>query len=197
MRKTVNDFNLTKRAPRTAPWRKVFSSVSWGETARKSDKPTSSPLQINKGKEDTGAALREFRGGGTCVQGRGLRGAPCHRSLLVSAVSAVGPVSGWTSCWAYLSGPWGLWLFLKSLVLGTCLQLWNPPTQESSASWCRPLRRPLCPHFWVPPQNCLSQTVQLCRSFLSASPPATCRLLETLACTYMTPPSLVSCLLLA
>lgn len=71
MRKTVSDFSLTERAPSTTPWRKDFSSVSWDETPRNSDEPSSSPLQINKGKEDTGSEHPPWpwgsSGEGACV----------------------------------------------------------------------------------------------------------------------------------
>ena len=151
MRKTVNDFNLTKRASRTAPWRKVFSSVSWGETARKSDKPTSSPLQINKGKEDTGAALREFRGGGTCVQGRGLRGEarpatdPCWCQLCLRwGQSLDGPRAGLICLAPGASGcSWSLWFWALASsceilphrrVLPPDADLWGGPCVLTSGS---------------------------------------------------------------
>lgn len=152
MRKTVNDFNLTKRAPSTAPWRKVFSSVSWGEKARKSAEPTSSPLQINKGKEDTGAALREFRGGGTCVQGRGLRGVPCHRSrwcqlCLRWGQSLDGPRAGLICLAPGASGcSWSLWFWALASsceilphrrVLPPDADLWGDPCVLTSGSLSR------------------------------------------------------------
>ena len=208
MRRTVNDSNLTERAPSTAPRRNVFSSVSWGETPRKSDEPTSSPLQINKGREDTGSEDLPWPWGSSgarpCVcRARVSRGAPCPRSLLVSAASPVGPVSGWTSM-----------LGLFGLALGASGCSWSP-WFWALASSCEilPHRRvlPLDADHWGGP--CFLTPGSLPRAALArpssctgassslpqeAAPTPVCRLLETLADTFMTLPSLVfSCLLLA